>query len=228
MYHVVFDTYPVATATYADMLVVSDTQTWSDHCRCSLHQIWFERQIVFACCVNVALVGVSYVEEPSCRAPEFRSFASNILPQTPQNVMIVLCINSLTLANKFMVNDSVNVKENHQHALGCPLQTQLLSLVMIINMKFGSFTACLCRSFRTLTRFPLLRGSQELINAHQFVGNRKEKSRKLLIQPDPLIGVLCAGRTNANHGQFHYVWYWQKRPYFRCGHRNLCPCLRFG
>ncbi len=58
-------------------------------------------------------------ESPLVIVPKLRLFASFVLPQAPQNVTVVLGINSLTLLDEFTVNNLENVKENHLHVLGC-------------------------------------------------------------------------------------------------------------
>lgn len=57
------------------------------------------------------------LDNPFAIPPLFKLFAA--LPQTPQNITIVLDIDNLTLKDEFMVHNPLDVKENQQHALGC-------------------------------------------------------------------------------------------------------------
>ncbi len=62
----------------------------------------------------------------------FGSFVPNVSPQTPQNVTLVLSLNSLPLRDQFMVHNPTNVKKKKrkrkkdQYALGCAPDLMLL------------------------------------------------------------------------------------------------------
>lgn len=50
-------------------------------------------------------------------AVQFRMSTLKIFSQMPQNVKVILCVNSLILEGKFMLHNPVNVKENHHLVL---------------------------------------------------------------------------------------------------------------
>lgn len=58
-------------------------------------------------------------ENPIAVVLQFRSFVLNVLPRMPHKVNVVFGINSLILGDKFMAHNPADVKEKHQHALGC-------------------------------------------------------------------------------------------------------------
>lgn len=53
---------------------------------------------------------------PAAIASKLRSFLRSIHPQTPQNVTVVLSVNSLTFGTN---TQGPHVKEHHQHEFGC-------------------------------------------------------------------------------------------------------------
>lgn len=55
---------------------------------------------------------------PVAFEPQFRLFLLNLFSLTPQNIVIELAIDELAPGDEFMVNNSVNVDENDEHALG--------------------------------------------------------------------------------------------------------------
>lgn len=64
---------------------------------------------------------------PNCHHGRFSLSAPIVLPQMNQNVTVGLLINSLTLGREFTVHQTLNIKGNHQHALGsAPDLTHLL------------------------------------------------------------------------------------------------------
>jgi hypothetical protein len=45
------------------------------------------------------------MEHPIARAPQFRSFSPNVLPQTAKNIAVELGVHGLALGGKFMVHN---------------------------------------------------------------------------------------------------------------------------
>ena len=81
-------------------------------------QIWRVRRMRI--CGNV-VVGensvrgcVVIMEQPIARAPQFRSFSPNVLPQTAKNTAVELGVHGLALGDRFMVHNPSNVKK-HEH-----------------------------------------------------------------------------------------------------------------
>lgn len=66
------------------------------------------------CCERFVMLNNTFTT-----APQFRFFSPNIHPWTPRKVPVVLSITSVTLREKFTVYNSMNVRGNHQHAVGC-------------------------------------------------------------------------------------------------------------
>jgi len=58
------------------------------------------------------------VEQPVARAPQFRSFSSNVLPQMAKNIAVELGIHGLAFGGKFKVHNPSNVEKHDEHALG--------------------------------------------------------------------------------------------------------------
>jgi len=58
------------------------------------------------------------MEQPIARAPQFRSFSPNILPQMAKNTAVEPSIHSLALGGKFMVHNPSNVEKHDEHAFG--------------------------------------------------------------------------------------------------------------
>ena len=58
------------------------------------------------------------MEQPIARAPQFRLFSPNVLPQTAKNTAVELSIHSLAFRGKFKVHNPSNVKKHDEHALG--------------------------------------------------------------------------------------------------------------
>ena len=58
------------------------------------------------------------MEQPIARAPHFRSFSTNVLPQTAKNIAIELGVHVLAFGGKFMVHNPSNVEKYDEHALG--------------------------------------------------------------------------------------------------------------
>ena len=58
------------------------------------------------------------MEQPIARAPQFRSFSLNVLPQTAKNIAVELGFHGLVFGGKFMVHNPSNVKKHDEHALG--------------------------------------------------------------------------------------------------------------
>ena len=59
------------------------------------------------------------MEQPIARAPQFRSFSPNVLPQTAKNIAVELGIHGLAFRGKFMVHNPSNVEKHDECALGC-------------------------------------------------------------------------------------------------------------
>jgi len=58
------------------------------------------------------------MEQPIARAPQFRSFSPNVLPQTAKNIAVELGVHGLAYGGKFMVHNPSNVEKHDEHALG--------------------------------------------------------------------------------------------------------------
>jgi len=58
------------------------------------------------------------MEQPIARAPRFRSFSLNVLPQTVKNIAVELGVHVLAFGDKFMVHSPLNVEKHDEHALG--------------------------------------------------------------------------------------------------------------
>ena len=56
------------------------------------------------------------MEQPIARAPQFRSFSPNVLPQTAKNTAVELGVHGLALGDKFMVHNPSNVEKHDEHA----------------------------------------------------------------------------------------------------------------
>ena len=70
------------------------------------------------------------MEQPIARAPQFRSFSPNVLPQTVKNIAVELGVQDLAFRGKFKVHNPSNVEKHDEHALGraVALPNLLLSL----------------------------------------------------------------------------------------------------
>jgi heme oxygenase len=55
------------------------------------------------------------VENPILRAPQIRSLSPNVLPQTPQNFAVKLCVEGLALGDKFVMNKAADVEKHDEH-----------------------------------------------------------------------------------------------------------------
>ncbi len=84
---------------------------------------------------------VCMLESPDASAEQCKLFTLNILSQMPQNITVVLIVNSLTLGDIFMVHNSENDKQNHQHAPDptpnetvCSPLFRLLSGLWVVNI----------------------------------------------------------------------------------------------
>ena len=88
-------------------------------------------------------------EQPIARAPQFRSFSPNVLPQTAKNIAVELSVHSLAFRGKFMVHNPLNVEKHDEHALGCDAaQPRLLQ-------SWGSWALPLRRLLFSLGIIPL-------------------------------------------------------------------------
>jgi hypothetical protein len=61
---------------------------------------------------------VVIMEQPIVRAPQFRSFSLNVLPQTAKNTAIELGDHGLAFGGKFKVHNPSHVEKHDKHALG--------------------------------------------------------------------------------------------------------------
>ena len=61
---------------------------------------------------------IVFVEQTIARAPQFRSFSPNVLPQTVKNIAVELAVHGLAFGYKFMVHNPSNVEKHDEHALG--------------------------------------------------------------------------------------------------------------
>jgi hypothetical protein len=57
------------------------------------------------------------VENPILRAPQIRSLSPNVLPQTPQNFAVKLCVDGLALGNEFAMNNAPDAEKHDEHGL---------------------------------------------------------------------------------------------------------------
>jgi hypothetical protein len=57
------------------------------------------------------------MEHPIARAPHFRSFSLNVLPQTAKNIAIELGVHGPAFRGKFKVQHPSNVEKHDEHAL---------------------------------------------------------------------------------------------------------------
>jgi hypothetical protein len=57
------------------------------------------------------------VENPILRVPQIRSLSPNVLPQTPQNFAVKLCIDGLALGDEFTMNNTTDVEKHDEHGL---------------------------------------------------------------------------------------------------------------
>ena len=71
------------------------------------------------CCESPVRGCVVVMQQPIARAPQFRSFSPNVLPQTAKNTAIELGIHGLALGEKFMVHNPSNVEKHDDHAFEC-------------------------------------------------------------------------------------------------------------
>jgi len=58
------------------------------------------------------------MEQRIARAPQFRLFSPNILPQPAKNFAVELGVNGLAFGYKFMVHNPSNVEKHSEHTLG--------------------------------------------------------------------------------------------------------------
>ena len=58
------------------------------------------------------------MEQPIARAPQFRSFSPNALPQTAKNTAVEPDNHGLAFGGKFIMHNPSNVGKQYEHALG--------------------------------------------------------------------------------------------------------------
>jgi hypothetical protein len=57
------------------------------------------------------------MENPILRAPQIRSLSPNVLPRTPQNYAVKLCVDGVDLGDEFAMNNAADVKKHNEHGL---------------------------------------------------------------------------------------------------------------
>jgi hypothetical protein len=57
------------------------------------------------------------LENQILRAPQILSLSPNVLPQTPQNFAVKLCIDGLVLGDEFAMNNAADVEKHGEHVL---------------------------------------------------------------------------------------------------------------
>jgi hypothetical protein len=57
------------------------------------------------------------VENPILCAPQIWSLSLNVLPQTPQNFAVKLCVDGLALGDEFAINNVADVEKHNEHGL---------------------------------------------------------------------------------------------------------------
>jgi hypothetical protein len=57
------------------------------------------------------------MENPILPAPQNRLLSPNVLPQTPQNFAVKLCVDGLALGDEFAMNNAMDVEKHDEHGL---------------------------------------------------------------------------------------------------------------
>jgi hypothetical protein len=57
------------------------------------------------------------MENPILCAPQIRPLSPNVLPQTPQNFAVKLCVDGLALGDELMMNNAMDVEKHNEHGL---------------------------------------------------------------------------------------------------------------
>jgi hypothetical protein len=57
------------------------------------------------------------VENPILRLPQIWLLLPNVLPQTPQNFTVKLCVDGLALGDEFAMNSAADVEKHNEHGL---------------------------------------------------------------------------------------------------------------
>jgi hypothetical protein len=57
------------------------------------------------------------VENPILRVPQIQALSPNVLPHTPQNFAVKLCVDSLALGHEFAMNNAADVEKHDEHGL---------------------------------------------------------------------------------------------------------------
>jgi len=91
------------------------------------------------------VVSRKYVEaeKPFTRSPQFWTFSSHILSQSPQNLQVKFLIDSLSRRNEFPVHDSSNIEKNNEHLfhiwphLSCFFRSRWSGLLPLAQSLFG-------------------------------------------------------------------------------------------
>jgi hypothetical protein len=57
------------------------------------------------------------VKQPVLVPPSLQTFSVDLLPQTLQNLQVVMLVHRLAWRNKFLANNDLTLKKDHQYAL---------------------------------------------------------------------------------------------------------------
>jgi hypothetical protein len=57
------------------------------------------------------------VENLILRTPQIQSLSPNVLPETPQNSAVKLCVDGLALEDEFAMNNAEDVEKHDEHSL---------------------------------------------------------------------------------------------------------------
>ena len=66
------------------------------------------------------------MEQPIARAPQFRSFSLNVLPQTAKNIPVEPGVRGLPFRGKFMMHKPSSDQNHDELAIGCAAAPPLL------------------------------------------------------------------------------------------------------
>jgi hypothetical protein len=78
------------------------------------HVVVGEKHTNEECSVTGCIV---VVENPILRAPQILSLSANVLPQTPQNFAVTLCVDGLALGDEFAMSNAADVEKHDEHGL---------------------------------------------------------------------------------------------------------------
>jgi hypothetical protein len=75
------------------------------------------------------------MEQPSARAPQFRSFSRNVLFETAKNTAVELGVHGLALGGKFMVHNPSNVEKHDEELVSKLFDTPTYLSLFILHTK---------------------------------------------------------------------------------------------